>query len=94
MGQGRIVVTSNLEPMTSVAGPGGACFVNPLDPMDIRAGLMRVIQDETYRNTLIQKGLENVQRFALPSVAQQYLELYESLAHDSEQVSSRSGAKI
>lgn len=77
---GRPVVTSNFEPMTSVAGPEGACFVNPFDPMDIRAGLQRVIQDESYRNTLIENGLENVKRFTLDAVAQQYLELYETLS--------------
>lgn len=77
---GRPVVTSTLEPMPWVAGPEGACFVNPFEIQDIRAGIIRVIQDETYRNKLIHKGLENVQRFTCNAIARQYLDLYHSIS--------------
>jgi glycosyltransferase involved in cell wall biosynthesis len=75
---GRPVVTSNLDPMTSVAGPDGACFVNPYDIRAIRAGILSVIQDEVYRNTLIKNGLENIKRFDLDEVARQYLNVYQN----------------
>ncbi len=93
---GRPVVTSNLEPMTAVAGPNGACLVNPFDVADIRAGILRLQQDEIYRNTLIQNGLENVRRFTLNAVAQQYLELYQSLSptHVRHHQSTQSGIEI
>jgi len=76
---GRPVVTSNLEPMTWVAGEQGACFVNPFDTGSIREGILKVIRDDAFRGKLVQSGLENVKRFSLKQVAQQYLEVYESL---------------
>ncbi|MFZ4647484.1 MAG: glycosyltransferase family 4 protein [Gemmataceae bacterium] len=74
---GRPVVTSNLEPMTSVAGPHGACFVDPLDILAIRAGILSVIHDEKYRNDLITNGLENIKRFDVDQVTKQYLAIYQ-----------------
>lgn len=76
---GLPVVTSNLDPMTWVAGKEGAHFVDPFDPGSIRTGILRVIEDDNFREKLIQTGLKNVQRFTLKQVAQQYMEIYESL---------------
>jgi glycosyltransferase involved in cell wall biosynthesis len=78
---GRPVVTSNLSSMPEVAG-GGACLVNPYEVSSIRAGIVSVINEETYRKALIDKGLENCQRFALSSVARQYNQLYQQV-HDN-----------
>lgn len=72
---GRPVITSRREPMLSVAGDG-ACFVDPLSASSIREALLKVIGDNDYRETLIQKGLANVRRFRLEAVAAQYMELY------------------
>ena len=75
---GRPVVTSNLSSMPEVAGDG-ACLVNPYEVSSIRAGIEKVINDEAYRKSLIDKGLENCQRFALSSVARQYYQLYQQV---------------
>ncbi len=45
----------------------------------IREGILRVIQDEGYRNNLIAKGRENVKRYSLASVAGAYARLYEEV---------------
>jgi glycosyltransferase involved in cell wall biosynthesis len=45
---GRPVITSNISPMTDVGGEG-ACYVDPTNIDDIRRGILRVWQDETYR---------------------------------------------
>lgn len=79
---GRPVVTSNLSSMPEVAGEA-ACLVDPFDVNSIRDGIRRVIQDDEYRQQLVEKGLENVKRFDPQCIAQQYLDLYRKVAHRS-----------
>lgn len=75
---GRPVITSNQSSMPEVAGQG-ACLVNPQDPLAIRRGLERIIQDEDYRETLIEKGRQNTKRFAPARISRAYAELYREL---------------
>jgi glycosyltransferase involved in cell wall biosynthesis len=74
----RPVVTSNCSSMPEVAGDS-ACLVNPYDVKSIRCGLRRVIEDVAYRESLIERGRKNRERFSLNAVARQYLSLYEQL---------------
>jgi glycosyltransferase involved in cell wall biosynthesis len=76
---GRPVVTSNISPMTEVGGEG-ACYVDPTDIDDIRRGILRVWQDETYRNELVRAGRANAQLYSIERVTARYVALYESLA--------------
>ncbi len=78
---GRPVVTSDIYSMPEVAG-GAACFVDPFDVESIRAGILKVIQDEGYREQLIMNGLKNVERFRPEIIARQYYELYKALLGD------------
>ena len=75
----RPVVTSNCSSMPEVAG-AGACLVDPLDVASIRAGIQRVLNDQGYRETLIEAGRINRQRFSLDTIAAQYMELYRKVA--------------
>lgn len=75
---GKPVLTSALSPMKEVAGPD-ACLVDPFDIASIRAGLLRIINEERYRNQLIESGFRNVRRFSLEHIAGQYAQLYEEL---------------
>lgn len=75
---GRPVLTSQLEPMISVAGDA-ACMVDPFSSESIRQGLKKIIRDDAYRNELIEKGFENVKRFQLEKVARQYSDIYTKL---------------
>lgn len=77
---GRAVVTSDIPPMTAVAG-SAACLVNPYDPISIREGVLRVINDEEYRGQLVARGFENVKRFQAQTVAAQYAMLYRKVLH-------------
>lgn len=72
---GRVVVTSNLEPMKSVAD-NGAIFVNPYDLDSIREGYKKAI---TEYPEIVAKGIENVKRFNVNSIASQYLDLYNEI---------------
>jgi glycosyltransferase involved in cell wall biosynthesis len=76
---GRPVVTSCIEPMASVAG-GAACLVDPYDPISIRSGILRVIEDRGYREELVRRGFENAKRFSPEAVAQAYMGAYRELA--------------
>ncbi len=76
---GRVVLTSNLEPMRSVAGEGGAVLVNPHSVEAIRNGFLTLIGDGQLRARLISAGKENCLRFTLKSVAASYLDIYRSL---------------
>lgn len=72
---GRPVVTSHCSSMPEVAG-SGACLVDPFNPDSIRAGILRVLSDEGYRQALVEAGFENIRRFDPALVARQYESLY------------------
>jgi glycosyltransferase involved in cell wall biosynthesis len=79
---GRPVLTSNCSSMPEVAGEG-ALLVDPTSVEEIRAGILRLIIDEALRNSLIQKGLENVKRFDAKAIAAQYAALYRKIAEEN-----------
>jgi glycosyltransferase involved in cell wall biosynthesis len=80
---GRPVVTSNVLSMPEVAG-GGACLVDPLDVASIRRGILRVMTDEEFQKTIVERGFENVKRFAPDRIASLYLNLYRLVAAEAE----------
>jgi glycosyltransferase involved in cell wall biosynthesis len=75
---GRPVITSNLLSMPEVAGDA-ALIVNPYNIDEIRNGIIKIINDENYRNDLINKGYKNVKRFEMKVIADQYFKLYEEI---------------
>lgn len=79
---GRVVLTSDLEPMKEIAGDA-ALFVDPYNIECIRDGIMKLIKNRHYRNDLIRKGLENIERFKLPVIVKQYMDLYAKLENDN-----------
>ena len=80
-GVGRALVTSSIEPMVSVAGPG-ACCVDPLDIDAIRAAIVRLIEDADFREACVAAGLENVNQYRPEAISERYAEIYRSLAPD------------
>jgi glycosyltransferase involved in cell wall biosynthesis len=77
---GRPVITSNILSMPEVAGPA-ACLVDPYDTASIRNGLLKIINDDAYRNDLIKRGLENRKRFDAGQTAMQYLNIYKQIVN-------------
>lgn len=75
---GRPVVTSNLSSMPEIAGDA-ACLVDPMDIDSIRAGIMKVVWDAAYRESLVASGYQNVRRFSAEVVARQYEALYTAM---------------
>lgn len=76
---GRVVITSTLFSMPEVAG-NAACLVNPYKVEDIRKGILKIINDENYRESLIINGYKNTQRFNPETIANEYLKLYKKIA--------------
>lgn len=72
---GRLVLTSNISPMKEVAGDG-AVTVDPTNAEEIRKGYeyMRGHAEE-----LVRKGLENVKRFQLEDITNEYYQIYEKM---------------
>lgn len=75
---GRPVITSNIEPMVSVAGDG-AVLVDPWDVSDIRDGILRIINNNEFRDELVIAGKENASRFSAETIANKYYQLYEKV---------------
>jgi glycosyltransferase involved in cell wall biosynthesis len=76
---GRVVITSDLEPMRTIAADA-AHFVNPTDVAAIRQGILRLIQDDSYCQSLIEAGRKNAQGYTVAATTAQYMALYQEIA--------------
>lgn len=76
---GRPVICSDIPVLREVAGDA-ALFVNPNDVEDMRDGFERLFSDSSLRQSLVNKGFANVQRFEVSDIRRQWTTLYESLA--------------
>lgn len=70
---GRVVVTSNISPMKEIA-KDSAILVNPTDINSIRNGYKQAIQ---FHKLYTEKGRENVKRFSIENITNQYKKIYE-----------------
>ena len=50
-----------------------------LDSNNIKNSIVKMASDSNYRNDLINKGLKNVKRFQLDTIANQYINIYKEL---------------
>ncbi len=79
---GRVVVTSDLEPMRGVAG-GAAALADPFSVSSIREQLLRLIHDGAHRDWLVEQGLENAKKYRSGVVAAMYRQVYERVWKES-----------
>lgn len=75
---GRVVVTSNIEPIKEISG-NAVMFVDPYDIESIHNAYHNVISKSELRDKLINDGLLNSIRFNSTIIAKQYLDLYKSI---------------
>lgn len=73
---GRAVITADVSPMRELAADA-AHLVDPTDIAAIRMGIERLIQDDRYRQTLIEAGLKNAQKYTIGRAADRYVMLYD-----------------
>jgi glycosyltransferase involved in cell wall biosynthesis len=75
MACGTPVITSNRSSLPEVAGDA-AVLVNPEDPPALAEAMRRVLFDQSLRESLKAKGVEQVKRFTWQKAARQTLEVY------------------
>ena len=69
-GVGTPVVTSNVSSLPEVAGEGAAYCV-PGEPFSIAEAAWSIIRDKDFRESVIEKGQENVKRFSWEKCAKE-----------------------
>ncbi|MCA9946042.1 MAG: glycosyltransferase, partial [Anaerolineales bacterium] len=79
---GTAVLTATTSSLPEVAREA-ALLVNPLNTAAITQGMQRLVQDEAYRQELVQRGFENVKRFSWEETAVQLLQTLERVHHES-----------
>ncbi|MEH0158280.1 glycosyltransferase family 1 protein [Limibacter armeniacum] len=72
------VITSNLSCLPEAAGPD-ACYVDPYQPESVAEGIRKVVQEQSLRESMIEKGLAYVQRFDKAIVTAQMVNLYKEV---------------
>lgn len=75
---GRVVITSNIAPMTEVGGES-VIYVNPYSVQDINSAFKEIIDNQETRNNLIVLGRKNALRFNVNKIVNDYIKLYSSL---------------
>ncbi len=75
---GTAVLTSSVSALPEAAGDA-AEYVNPYDTDDIAAGLIRLLTDDEYRGTIVEKGFENAKRFSWKYSADKLGKVIESI---------------
>lgn len=76
---GRVVLTSVIPPLCDLFA-GAAHFVEPTSISAIRAGILTLIHDADYRQSLIDAGRKNAQRYTVQRAAMAYNALYQQVA--------------
>jgi glycosyltransferase involved in cell wall biosynthesis len=75
---GRPVITSDKTAMPEVAGDA-ACLVDPYSVEAIREGILKIMHDNSYREHLIARGLQNARRFTVEAVTEAYFDIYKTI---------------
>ncbi len=76
---GRPLVTSRISPMNEIADDA-ACKVNPYNIFDIRRGILNVIENEAYRDQLVNNGWKMRYKYSIDYITSQYADLYRAVA--------------
>ncbi|WP_417941222.1 glycosyltransferase family 4 protein [Flavobacterium sp. RS13.1] len=80
------VITSNTSSMPEIA-EDAAHIINPFYPVEITQGIIEILNNESYRKSLCDKGMKRSKQFSWKNMAKEYLKLYEliHLEHSKKQ---------
>ncbi|WP_414544541.1 glycosyltransferase family 4 protein [Nostoc sp. CCY0012] len=81
MACGTPVITSNVTSLPEVAG-NAAILVDPVDIQEIVKAVCRLMEDTTYRNSLIEAGLVRAKPFTWENTAEQVAAVYEKILYE------------
>ena len=82
------VLSSDVTSMPEVLGDA-ALLVNPYSVDDIAHGMLRLVNDEVLRDTLVMKGQERVKQFTWGQSARKLFEIYQEISRVDGSVSPR-----
>ena len=86
-GVGRPVITSDLEPMRTICG-GGGLLVDPSSHTQITEAIEKVTSNISLREQLLKRGQENVEKYKVKDIVNQYLNLYNNLKYEKHSLSN------
>lgn len=75
MACGVPVVTSNISSMPEVGGDA-VVYCNPFDVDDIATGILRVLENREYAQSLREKGFKNISNFSWEKTARKTMDVY------------------
>lgn len=78
MACGVPVITSNTSSMPEVAGDA-AYIINPFNPGEITKALIELVNNQTLREELVNKGFLQAAKFSWNAMAQSVLKIYEQI---------------
>lgn len=78
MRSGAPVITSNTSSMPEISG-GKAHIVDPYKPKEITDGIIKIMNDENYRQQLKKDGIEQAKKFSWKTMAEEVLDLYKDI---------------
>lgn len=81
---GRAIITSDLPPMNWVAGNNAALLKTPTNIKEYRNLIYKIINDSMYRESIIEHGLNNVKRFNINNIKEEYMSLYNNIINNSK----------
>lgn len=76
---GRPVITSSISSMPEIAG-SAACLVDPYNVNAIRDAVLKLVENRSYRDALVEAGFQNAERFRAKQIAENYAALYREMA--------------
>ncbi|MCG6186905.1 glycosyltransferase family 4 protein [Maribellus maritimus] len=81
MACGIPVITSNTSSMPEIAGDS-ALIVNPAKSEEITDAIFKILNNETLKKELTEKGIKRAKEFSWENMAKSYLNLYEEIYNE------------
>lgn len=72
------VICSNVSSLPEIAG-GAAYLVNPENEEEIAAAILKIVEDNSLREKLVEKGKERVKEFSWEKTAEEVIEVYKEI---------------
>lgn len=80
MAKGCPVVSSNRTSLPEILGTA-ALYFDPEDEVDMTNAILKILNDDSLKNSLIAKGLEQVKKYSWWDCAQKTLSVYHEILH-------------
>lgn len=75
---GRIVLTSNIQPMNDVTGEG-AYLIDPYKIESIKNGFKSLISESELRQSVLESSMKNIKRYLPTKIAKEYICIYDKI---------------